>query len=360
MRVLHILGDGSLAGLPRHVIDLALGTLNSPFPPTVIAPSGPIMEVLEEEKVPRIPAPMHLGTIQTVRALKALFRREARENGPFILHVHGPRAGWFARLAAFGLNLKLVYTEYQWTHDTRPASSIRGVLDLMAMNMLDSVTTKTIATSQAAAHFLLDRGITRSEKLAVIYNGAYLHHHPKQHADGAVKIGTVGTLTVARGYEDLIEALARCVKVHPKLHLDIVGRGNDIRELVALVSRHKLEKHVAFSDFILDLAPILRGWDIYAHPHRHDSFGQALVDAMGAGLPVVATHVGATPEVVGQNVTGLLVEPRNPRMLSDAIEQLAADVHLRNRLGQAGYDRIKAMFTVEHMVSQTLELYASL
>ena len=360
MRVLHILGDGSLAGLPRHVIDLALATLDSPFPPTVIAPSGPIMEVLEEEKVSRIPAPMHLGTIQTVRALKALFRREARENGPFILHVHGGRAGWFARLAAFGLNLKLVYTEYQWTHDTRPASSIRGVLDLMAMNMLDSVTTKTIATSQAAAHFLLDRGITRSEKLAVIYNGAYLHRHPKQHKDTTVKIGTVGTLKDGRGYEDLIEAMALLVQHHPKIHLDIVGRGSDIRDLQQLVERRKLTGHIDFSDFILDLAPVLANWDIYVHPHRHDSFGQALVDAMGAGLPVVATHVGATSEVVGDRVTGTLVEPRNPRMLFDALDHLAADAALRNQYGAAGYDRVKAMFTVEHMVSQTLELYASL
>ena len=359
-RVLHILGDGSLAGLPRHVIDLALGTLNSPFPPSVIAPSGPIMEVLEEEKIPHIPAPMHLGTIQTVKALKALLRREARERGPFILHVHGQRAGWLVRLSAFGLNLKLVYTEYQWTHDTRSASSIRGVLDLMAMNFLDSVTTKTIATSQATAHFLLDRGITRSEKLAVIYNGAYLHRHPKQHASATVQIGTVGTIKDGRGYEDLIEAMVLLVKHHPKIHLDIVGRGSDIRDLERLVQRRKLTKHIDFSDFILDLSSILQHWDIYAHPHRYDSFGQALMDAMGAGLPVVATNVGATLEVVGDRVTGTLVEPRNPRMLFDALDHLASDAALRTRYGSAGYDRIQAMFTVEHMVSQTLELYETL
>ena len=86
----------------------------------------------------------------------------------------------------------------------------------------------------------------------------------------------------------------------------------------------------------------------------------AVLEAMAAGLPVVATAVGGTPEVVVDGVTGLLVPPRDPHALAEAILRLLRDPDLRKRMGGAGRERVAAHFSVEQMVQRTEKLYEHL
>jgi glycosyltransferase involved in cell wall biosynthesis len=81
---------------------------------------------------------------------------------------------------------------------------------------------------------------------------------------------------------------------------------------------------------------------------------------MAAGKPVVATRVGGVPEVVVDGVTGLLVPPRNPEALADAILRLLRDPELRHRMGQAGQERVRRHFSVDQMVRRTEVLYEEL
>lgn len=358
-----MVGEGALSGIARHVFDLAFGSLHSQsrFPPRVVAPPGALLDILERADIPTEPLPLTEGMYRTIGRLRTLYRHRAHEQGGnVIIHVHGPHAGWLGRLAAFGLNLPVVYTEYQWTADTRPYRPLTAFFDLLGMNLLDTVTAATIATSQAVAAFLLERGITREEKLFVIYNGVQSKVLPKRAAKTKnLLIGSVGTLRQGRGFEDFLHAVAIVRRKEPTLRAELVGEGPGVAALLRLRERLKLQAHVELFHFVRDLSPILAKWDIYIHPHRHDSFGQALVEAMRAGLPVVATKMGGTPEMVGNTVTGLLVSPHNPAALAEAIERLVEKPDLRQTYGKEGYNRVRALFTLEHMVNATLGVYAT-
>jgi glycosyltransferase involved in cell wall biosynthesis len=106
-----------------------------------------------------------------------------------------------------------------------------------------------------------------------------------------------------------------------------------------------------------DILPWLAALDVFVLSSDWEGMSNALLEAMAAGLPVVATAVGGTPEVVVDGVTGLLVPPHDPISLAEAIVRLLDAPDLRRQMGQAGRERVKKRFTVERMVEQTQTLY---
>jgi glycosyltransferase involved in cell wall biosynthesis len=98
---------------------------------------------------------------------------------------------------------------------------------------------------------------------------------------------------------------------------------------------------------------------VYANTSVTEGVSVTLLEAMAAGLPVVATRVGGTPEVVVAEETGLLVPAREPALVADSVSRLAADSALRSRLGQAGRERLSRKFTLEQMVGRYLGVYSS-
>jgi glycosyltransferase involved in cell wall biosynthesis len=101
----------------------------------------------------------------------------------------------------------------------------------------------------------------------------------------------------------------------------------------------------------------MRDADVLVHPARWEGFGLVLLEAMRAGLPIVATRVGAIPEVVRDGVTGLLVPPDDPAALAQAIARLCADAGAAARMGSAGFERLREEFSPGRMAAETLAVY---
>lgn len=96
----------------------------------------------------------------------------------------------------------------------------------------------------------------------------------------------------------------------------------------------------------------LVGADLMVHPSIEEPFGIVLAEAMRASLPVVASRVGGIPEVVAENETALLVEPRDRSGLADAVNQMLGSIQMRDRFGLAGYERWQELFGVETMIDR--------
>jgi glycosyltransferase involved in cell wall biosynthesis len=94
-------------------------------------------------------------------------------------------------------------------------------------------------------------------------------------------------------------------------------------------------------------------------PSYYETFGISVIEAMAFGLPVVAANVGGLPEVVEDGVTGILVPPKDPEALAEALVRLLRDPDLSARMGRAGRERVRSEFTVDKIVSQTLDVYQS-
>ena len=137
----------------------------------------------------------------------------------------------------------------------------------------------------------------------------------------------------------------------------ILGEGDLRPQLEKQIKHLHLERHVFLAGFRADVLELLKDVDVFALSSTHEGMCTSLVDAMAAEKPAVATAVGGVPEVVADLETGFLVPPRDPRAVAARITQLLKDQALRRRMGRAGLERARRLFTVERMVQATAAAY---
>jgi glycosyltransferase involved in cell wall biosynthesis len=174
---------------------------------------------------------------------------------------------------------------------------------------------------------------------------------------GAPVVGNIAALAPHKGQRDLVEAAALVLRQVPDAHVLVAGEG-ELRPALEQQIRHlHLQKHVQLLGFRPDVLSLLKSFDVFVLSSITEGLGTSLIDAMAVRRAIVATHVGGIPEVIEDGVTGLLVPPRSPRDLSDAIVRLLRDDRLRATMGEAGRARAEARFTVARMVAETLAVY---
>jgi glycosyltransferase involved in cell wall biosynthesis len=174
--------------------------------------------------------------------------------------------------------------------------------------------------------------------------------------DGDFAFGNVGRLADQKGQQYAIEALARIRGRHPRASLWIVGEGELRDSLTALAQQHGVSDAVHFLGQRMDVHRLLGGFDAYVHPALFEGLGIAVLEAMAAGLPVVASSVDAIPEYVHDGDTGLLVPPRTVEPLASAMARLLDEPALATRLGAAG----RAIVEREHDIRAAVRAYEAL
>lgn len=198
-------------------------------------------------------------------------------------------------------------------------------------------------------------------KRAVAHNGVELRE-PVAPAPGPVRIGIVGRLDERKQHLMLLEA---CVVLKQRLPpgafmLDIVGEkaGAYAREVEARIVRRGLGDIVRWAGFVADRDALYGALDIVAAPAVDEPFGLTVPEAGAYGLPVVAARSGAFPEIVQDEITGLMFEAGDVGGLARALERLVLDAELRRRLGTAGRARVAAEFTIDRMAEGFLSALA--
>jgi glycosyltransferase involved in cell wall biosynthesis len=163
-----------------------------------------------------------------------------------------------------------------------------------------------------------------------------------------------------KGIVYLIRAFAHLRTEFPQLRLEIAGLGSEQAVLEREVRTLGVQDGVTFLGWRADLAPVLAGWDIYVQPSVVEPFGLAALEAMAAGLPVVATTAGGLTELVEDGRTGWLVSAGNPQGLAGRIRELLLDPMQRRAMGEAGHVRARERFSSDRMAAEISEIYESL
>ena len=174
---------------------------------------------------------------------------------------------------------------------------------------------------------------------------------------GSPVVGNVAALTGHKDHATLIEAAALLRERLPRVVFVIAGDGELRLPLEAQVHALGLSQSVIFAGFRKDLDRLLPAFTVFCLSSHMEGLGTSLLDAMAFGRPVVATTAGGIPEAVDDGKTGLLVPPRDPRALADALFALLTDEARGRALGRAGRERFLARFSASHMVEETLEAY---
>jgi glycosyltransferase involved in cell wall biosynthesis len=179
-------------------------------------------------------------------------------------------------------------------------------------------------------------------------------------ADDAVLVLSVGRLVYQKGHEYLIQAMQMSVRESPSIRAVICGEGPLRDVLERKVTRLGLEGRVTLTGNRLDIGRYLSAADIFVLPSRWEGLPVALLEAMDAGLPVVATGVEGVEEVIQNADEGILVPPEDARALAASISALGKDAGRRARMGAAARARVRASYTTDIMCEKYLALMQNL
>ncbi|HEX6252373.1 MAG TPA: glycosyltransferase [Gemmatimonadaceae bacterium] len=303
------------------------------------------------------PASIPVVLAQLVRLLQA-WRTDVLHMHMFHATVAGTVAARMARVPVSVVTRH--YLEAGYAHRSRVAQW----LDSAAVRSA----THVVGVSQAVRADLIERVGVGAERVTVIPNGINISRLNGDRSARARQAGpssecvlcTVGSLVPWKGHADLIRAFGLAVQRVPALRLVLVGDGPERRALEQLAGDLGVGERVTFAGFTTDVPGILRACDVYVHAARDEALGVAILEAMAAGKPVVATAVGGVRDIISSETVGLLVPPANPHAMADAIVRLAGDPAERDRLGHRGERHVTESFSIEGVVARYESLYERL
>ena len=211
-------------------------------------------------------------------------------------------------------------------------------------------------------------------KFRTIYNGVDLKQFDEEAAvppivearflsGKGVMIVCAGRVEPRKGQHDLVEACASLKAAGVVFRLLLAGEATDkayLGKCRCRAAELRIEDQVAFAGLIDNMPRLLRSADIFVLPSHGEAFSRAILEAMAAGKPVVATDVGGAREAIEEGVCGFLVPPADPAVLGGRIFLLARDASIRQRFGAAARKRVEERFTIEINVRETEKLYAEL
>lgn len=274
---------------------------------------------------------------------------------PDVFHSHEITYGIYGRVATRRLGIPHVAT----VHGKNFAEGVkRRAIGCILFRGGRRFRLVAVSRSLSAA---ISRGMALNRTtIGVIPNGVEVGSsaaEPAARADGALRIIAVGNLYAVKNHALLVRAVEALVGKGLDIRLEILGRGREEGALRASVSRNRLERHVALRGFREDVSSFLSGSHVFVSSSLSEGMPLSFLEAMAAGLPVVASRVGGVPEIVEHEKQGLLYESRDLDGLVAAIERLARDEDLRRRLGDGAAARVRSDFSVERMVDRYEGLY---
>lgn len=359
MRVLHVHRISGIGGSERHLLALLPALRAQGIDATFAGlddPGGqpePFYEALSEQGVPftRLPSPRDLDPALAVRLVRAV-----RPLHPDLVHTHLVHADLYGAVAALALRVPLVSTKHN--DDPFRAGRFRQLERLIARRC-----SRVIAITESLRRFNVERVGLPPAKLTVVRYGldevprAWSENPDLPFDDGSPLLLAVSRLVPQKGIDVAIRALPAIRERHPEATLVVAGEGPERARLTELAHSLGVGDAVSLPGRAGDVGTLLRRATMLVHPARWEGFGLVLLEAMLAGLPVVASRVSAIPEVVLDGTTGLLVEPDRPEELAAAVGALLDDETLRQALGRAGLERARAEFSVERMTRETAAVY---
>lgn len=252
------------------------------------------------------------------------------------------------------------------SHFHHPAG-IEGLLDILYVPFHHRIERSTYRNSDAVvvqsnygAEALSKLfGVDRS-KVHVCYCGVDVEEFsPRVGREGGGRINLlfVGVLEKRKGLEYLLLAMKRILEREPRARLAVVGGGPRRRALEELAKGLGISGSVSFEGFVPEerLRLLYGSADIFVFPSLMEGFGMVLAEAMACGLPIVACRASAIPEVVGE--AGVLVEPRSPGAIAEAVLMLIKDEELRARLGREAGRRARERFTWDRVAERVIRVY---
>jgi glycosyltransferase involved in cell wall biosynthesis len=353
----------SIGGAQIHVRDLAFRLASGGHRVTVLAGcEGELSRMLAEKNIAFLVIKNLVRPIRPVRDFLAILetRRLLKELKPSLVSTHTAKAGMVGRIAARSLGIPAIFTAHGWQF----AEGISGAQRFFVENierLTSRMCKKIITVSGFDRNLALARGVVRAEKLITIHNGmpdveeALRARYADIAHNKPVRLIMVARFQRQKDHPTLLEALSKMKDKN--WNLELVGDGPDMEKIRRLAAELGIAERTDFAGQRLDIPRRLAQADVFVLASKWEGFPRSILEAMRAGLPVVASAVGGCGESVAEGVTGYLIEKENAEVLRARLEELIASEEKRKSMGQAGRKRFEEEFTFDAMYEKTLRVY---
>ena len=374
MKVVYALTrSDTVGGAAVHVRDCARAMLDRGDEAAVlVGGEGPFLDELDDAGIPHRPIPHLVGRpfalhawVPAVRELRAALS----ELEPDLVSCHTSNAGFLGRLAAASLGVPALFTAHSWAF-TEGKSRWRRAVFTAGERAVAPLTARLITVSDYDRRLALDRGVGRPDRMVTVHNGVpdvevrlradprggkALSGEPAGTGEEPCRIVMVARFERQKDHATLLRALAR-LEGRPWL-LGLVGDGPRTADARRLARDLGIDGRVRFLGYRDDVAEVLSDTHLFALASRWEGFPRSILEAMRAGLPVVASDVGGVDEAVVEGETGYLVEPEAPGPMAGRLAAMIGDPARRERMGLAGRSRYEDRFTFDRMFERTRAIY---
>ncbi len=363
----HLRGGGAA----QCAVDLTNGLADAGLNPTVVCLGrmGYLAERISSQNV-KVVGPLKTRGNDPVALLRlvSILRRSRFD----VVHCHNwgglVETVLAAKLAGIGA---VVHTQHglDYGYNSAPdhlRNRFRTTFKALACRGVARIAT----VSQEVADMVTREWSVPPSRVSVVHNGVHLPQPDDQGirarwreelgvAETDVLLGTVAVFRPVKDLHTMLEAMALVVKQTPRVKLVLIGEGRQKKELESAVDRLGLAPFVRFAGWRPDATQLLPALDIFVLSSLSEGISLALLDAMAAGVPAVATAVGGNCEVIEESRSGILVPVQAPVVLAQTLLALVHNPARRRELGAGGRRRVEEAFSFRRMITDYEALYAS-
>jgi len=364
-KILQLSSSYGFFGAENVIAELSRELVSSDFTPIIGVfnnTKNPHLELIEFAKNNNISCHLFHCNGQFDFTTIISIRKFIKKNKIDLIHTHGYKSNFYAVLATLFYKTSRIVTCHPWIK-TSFKMKFYSFIDKFLLNRFD----KIITVSEALKSEIAEAGVAL-EKISIIPNGINITRFTQRYDVDEVRmqlgvpahykvIGTVGRLSVEKGHIILIEAARKILKKFPSTFFLIVGDGLLREELHQKTVNLAIGDHFLFTGLIDDVPKILSIIDLFVLPSLTEGLPMALLEAMAAKKPVIASAVGSIPQLIIHNKTGLLTQPADTEGLANSICELLQNQQKADQLAEAGYQTIVDNYTSKIMARRYMDVY---
>lgn len=374
-KVLFVVTKANWGGAQRYVFDLATNLPKDIFEAKVaLGGEGFLKQRLEENKIETIPIPHLQRDVSFLKELMSFFSliKIFKNERPKIIHLNSSKAGAIGAVAALlhklwtkDHRLKTIFTVHGWAFNENRTFKAKSIIYLSQW-FTSLLCDKTVIISRHDYRQALSMPLIPKHKFVFVPLGIpenNLDYIPKQSArkslglekKSEIIIGTIAEFTKNKGLDYLLDALN--ILKPQNLQLAIIGDGEEKERMMRKIKDENLKENVTTCGFVPHAAKHIKAFDIFVLPSLKEGLPYTILEAMNAGVPIVASSVGGIPDLIEHEKSGFLTIPANSNSIAEALGKLISDIKTRNKFSKLSKLRAQEKFSFSSMLSRTIDLY---
>ena len=315
-------------------------------------PDSLIFRRAQDSGIKTIAADFNKRNPFSILRMRAVIRSER----PDILNTHSSSDSWVASLAARSIKdgPRIIRTRHLSTPISRT---------LLSRFIYDTVPDAVMTTGEEIRRAMIGKNGYDGSWIFSVPTGIDLQVFARAKAQPSIRregfaVGMVGVLRSWKGHKYFLAAIPEILEQVPSAHFYIAGEGPQRENIVSIIREMKIGKHVTMLGHRDDIPQVLSSLDIVVHPsYGHEGVPQTLLQAFAMQTPVIAAGVGAIPEIVKDNKTGLLVEPQRPDLIAQGVIRLYHDPDFRKRLAREAKELVLSKYSMDIMLDKIESIY---